>query len=158
MATFSVNLVVILSFIQSAARDAKFYKFLSGKLQFYYESNDGWSEIQKIRKIIRITNNKVCFPTAESQGRRLRFENREYYDFLWRIWIGCDWGTRNMKILNRIVHLEDNTYIYLQATNLLAVRQKRRIYDITNVLEGIGLIEKKSKNSIQWKWVFRSAS
>jgi transcription factor E2F4/5 len=38
-----------------------------------------------------------------------------------------------------------------QATDLLAVRQKRRIYDITNVLEGIGLIEKKSKNSIQWK-------
>ncbi|NXD73940.1 E2F4 factor, partial [Eolophus roseicapillus] len=30
---------------------------------------------------------------------------------------------------------------------------KRRIYDITNVLEGIGLIEKKSKNSIQWKGV-----
>jgi transcription factor E2F3 len=29
--------------------------------------------------------------------------------------------------------------------------QKRRIYDITNVLEGIGLIEKKSKNHIQWK-------
>ena len=29
--------------------------------------------------------------------------------------------------------------------------QKRRIYDITNVLEGIGLIEKKSKNQIQWK-------
>lgn len=29
-------------------------------------------------------------------------------------------------------------------------RQKRRIYDITNVLEGIGLIE-KLKNGIQWK-------
>jgi len=29
--------------------------------------------------------------------------------------------------------------------------QKRRIYDITNVLEGIGLIEKKSKNNILWK-------
>lgn len=36
------------------------------------------------------------------------------------------------------------------AAETLAVRQKRRIYDITNVLEGIGLIEKKSKNSIQW--------
>ncbi|CAI7919498.1 unnamed protein product [Closterium sp. NIES-53] len=32
--------------------------------------------------------------------------------------------------------------------------QKRRIYDITNVLEGIGLIEKKGKNNIQWKWMF----
>ncbi|KAM9807002.1 transcription factor E2F3-like isoform 2-T2 [Syngnathus typhle] len=28
--------------------------------------------------------------------------------------------------------------------------QKRRLYDITNVLEGIHLIKKKSKNNIQW--------
>mmetsp|Transcript_6111 Transcript_6111/g.12802 ORF Transcript_6111/g.12802 Transcript_6111/m.12802 type:complete len:533 (+) Transcript_6111:139-1737(+) len=28
--------------------------------------------------------------------------------------------------------------------------QKRRIYDITNVLEGVGLIEKRSKNVIAW--------
>jgi hypothetical protein len=31
-----------------------------------------------------------------------------------------------------------------EAADILAVRQKRRIYDITNVLEGIGLIEKKN--------------
>lgn len=31
--------------------------------------------------------------------------------------------------------------------------QKRRIYDITNVLEGIGLIEKTTKNHIRWKYV-----
>lgn len=37
------------------------------------------------------------------------------------------------------------------AADTLNVKQKRRIYDITNVLEGIGLIEKKNKNSIQWK-------
>lgn len=36
--------------------------------------------------------------------------------------------------------------------------QKRRIYDITNVLEGIGLIEKKSKNNIQWKAIGVSSS
>ena len=29
--------------------------------------------------------------------------------------------------------------------------QKRRIYDITNVLEGVGLISKASKNHIKWK-------
>jgi len=40
-----------------------------------------------------------------------------------------------------------------QAVDLLEVKQKRRIYDITNVLEGIGLIEKESKNSIRWKFV-----
>ena len=28
--------------------------------------------------------------------------------------------------------------------------QKRRIYDITNVLEGIGLIKKGGKNHIKW--------
>ncbi|XP_065184840.1 transcription factor E2F5-like [Sycon ciliatum] len=38
-----------------------------------------------------------------------------------------------------------------QAADTLQVKQKRRIYDITNVLEGVELVEKKSKNSIQWK-------
>ena len=38
---------------------------------------------------------------------------------------------------------------------MLDVKQKRRIYDITNVLEGIGLIEKETKNTIKWKWVDR---
>ena len=37
-----------------------------------------------------------------------------------------------------------------QAATMLGV-QKRRIYDITNVLEGIGLIHKASKNCIIWK-------
>jgi sugar-specific transcriptional regulator TrmB len=36
------------------------------------------------------------------------------------------------------------------AVKVLGV-QKRRIYDITNVLEGIGLIEKCIKNMIKWK-------
>jgi len=35
------------------------------------------------------------------------------------------------------------------AATMLSV-QKRRIYDITNVLEGVGLIEKISKNNVRW--------
>jgi len=41
------------------------------------------------------------------------------------------------------------------AADALNVRQKRRIYDITNVLEGIGLIEKRNKNCIVWKGAVR---
>ena len=37
-----------------------------------------------------------------------------------------------------------------KAAEVLEV-QKRRIYDITNVLEGIDLIEKPFKNRILWK-------
>uniref|UniRef100_A0AC34FER5 E2F/DP family winged-helix DNA-binding domain-containing protein n=1 Tax=Panagrolaimus sp. ES5 TaxID=591445 RepID=A0AC34FER5_9BILA len=37
-----------------------------------------------------------------------------------------------------------------EAADALKV-QKRRLYDITNVLEGINLIEKVGKNSIRWK-------
>lgn len=32
--------------------------------------------------------------------------------------------------------------------------QKRRIYDITNVLEGIGMIEKKGKNNVKWRYAW----
>lgn len=45
---------------------------------------------------------------------------------------------------------EDGILDLNKAAETLKV-QKRRIYDITNVLEGIRLIEKKGKNHIQWK-------
>ena len=35
----------------------------------------------------------------------------------------------------------------------MAIRQKRRIYDITHGLEGIGLIEKKSIHCVEWRFV-----
>ena len=56
------------------------------------------------------------------------------------------------KFLNLIHAAEHGILDRNQAAAHLNV-QKRRIYDITNVLEGIGLIEKKSKNNIQWKGV-----
>lgn len=39
-----------------------------------------------------------------------------------------------------------------EVATTLGVR-KRRVYDITNVLDGIHLIQKISKNLIQWVWV-----
>jgi hypothetical protein len=47
-------------------------------------------------------------------------------------------------------HCDDNILDLNKAARILGVH-KRRIYDITNVLEGISLIEKSSKNCIRWK-------
>ncbi|XP_068691816.1 transcription factor E2F5-like isoform X2 [Montipora capricornis] len=60
-------------------------------------------------------------------------------------------GLLTTKFVNLLQEAKDGVLDLKVAADTLAVRQKRRIYDITNVLEGIGLIEKKSKNSIQWK-------
>ncbi|GKV31897.1 hypothetical protein SLEP1_g40554 [Rubroshorea leprosula] len=54
------------------------------------------------------------------------------------------------KFVNLIKQAEDGILDLNNAAETLKV-QKRRIYDITNVLEGIGLIEKKLKNRIHWK-------
>ncbi|EPS61970.1 hypothetical protein M569_12823, partial [Genlisea aurea] len=54
------------------------------------------------------------------------------------------------KFISLIKQVEDGELDLNLAAETLQV-QKRRIYDITNVLEGIGLIEKKLKNKIQWK-------
>ncbi|CAN0366581.1 unnamed protein product [Lampetra fluviatilis] len=60
-------------------------------------------------------------------------------------------GLLTAKFVSLLQEAKDGVLDLKVAADTLAVRQKRRIYDITNVLEGIGLIEKKSKNSIQWK-------
>nr|XP_043635776.1 transcription factor E2FA isoform X2 [Erigeron canadensis] len=59
-------------------------------------------------------------------------------------------GLLTKKFINLIKQAEDGTLDLNNAADTLEV-QKRRIYDITNVLEGIGLIEKKLKNRIRWK-------
>ena len=45
----------------------------------------------------------------------------------------------------------ENGILDLNLASVTLAVQKRRIYDITNVLEGIGLLKKISKNNIQWK-------
>ncbi|XP_057981917.1 transcription factor E2FA [Malania oleifera] len=61
-------------------------------------------------------------------------------------------GLLTKKFINLIKHAEDGVLDLNNAADTLEV-QKRRIYDITNVLEGIGLIEKKLKNRIRWKGI-----
>ncbi|KAI3989484.1 hypothetical protein MKX01_022759 [Papaver californicum] len=59
-------------------------------------------------------------------------------------------GLLTKKFLSLILEAKDGILDLNKTADVLKV-QKRRIYDITNVLEGIGLIEKTSKNNIRWK-------
>ncbi|KAI5402840.1 hypothetical protein KIW84_050437 [Lathyrus oleraceus] len=59
-------------------------------------------------------------------------------------------GLLTKKFVSLIQNAKDGTLDLNKTAEVLEV-QKRRIYDITNVLEGIGLIEKTSKNHIRWK-------
>ncbi|XP_050407380.1 transcription factor E2F3 [Patella vulgata] len=59
-------------------------------------------------------------------------------------------GLLTKKFVGLLRSATDGVVDLNKAAELLEV-QKRRIYDITNVLEGISLIQKKSKNNIQWK-------
>lgn len=59
-------------------------------------------------------------------------------------------GLLTKKFTSLLENSTDGVVDLNKASEKLQV-QKRRIYDITNVLEGIGILEKKSKNNIQWK-------
>ena len=54
------------------------------------------------------------------------------------------------KFIDLLKEAAEQTLDLNEAVQILEV-QKRRIYDITNVLEGIGLIRKVSKNNIKWE-------
>ncbi|XP_056268729.1 transcription factor E2F4-like [Pseudoliparis swirei] len=54
------------------------------------------------------------------------------------------------KFIRLLQEAEDGVLDLKDAVTVLAVRQKRRIYDITNVLEGVGLIVKISKSIVKW--------
>ncbi|KAF5750569.1 transcription factor E2FA isoform X2 [Tripterygium wilfordii] len=66
-------------------------------------------------------------------------------------------GLLTKRFINLIKRAEDGVLDLNKAAETLEV-QKRRIYDITNVLEGIGLIEKKLKNRIRWKGIDASGT
>eukprot|EP00802_Teleaulax_amphioxeia_P027218 Tamp_28496.p1 GENE.Tamp_28496~~Tamp_28496.p1 ORF type:complete len:258 (-),score=73.73 Tamp_28496:36-788(-) len=69
----------------------------------------------------------------------------------------CSLGILTKKFVTLVKSANNGVLDLNSAAEQLTVK-KRRIYDITNVLEGIGLIEKKSKNNIQWKGYCDSSS
>uniref|UniRef100_A0A8C0FSG3 E2F/DP family winged-helix DNA-binding domain-containing protein n=2 Tax=Strigidae TaxID=30459 RepID=A0A8C0FSG3_BUBBB len=66
-------------------------------------------------------------------------------------------GLLTKKFIRLLNESPDGVVDLNRAAEVLEV-QKRRIYDITNVLEGIQLIRKKSKNNIQWMTSVPSAT
>uniref|UniRef100_A0A673MFC9 Transcription factor E2F2-like n=1 Tax=Sinocyclocheilus rhinocerous TaxID=307959 RepID=A0A673MFC9_9TELE len=83
--------------------------------------------------------------TPKSPGERTRYDT--------------SLGLLTKKFVGLLSESADGVLDLNWATEVLEV-QKRRIYDITNVLEGVQLIRKKSKNNIQWlvSGVFESSS
>ncbi|KAM8796176.1 transcription factor E2F2 [Eudromia elegans] len=73
--------------------------------------------------------------TPKSPGERSRYDT--------------SLGLLTKKFIRLLSESPDGVLDLNRAAELLEV-QKRRIYDITNVLEGIQLIRKKSKSHIQW--------
>ena len=59
-------------------------------------------------------------------------------------------GLLTARFVNLLHEADGGTIDLNEAATTLHV-QKRRIYDITNVLEGINLIQKKAKNNVQWR-------
>ncbi|XP_052822596.1 transcription factor E2F3 isoform X2 [Octopus bimaculoides] len=77
-----------------------------------------------------------CSPKVRSPGEKTRYDT--------------SLGLLTKKFVGLLRNAPDGVVDLNKAAESLEV-QKRRIYDITNVLEGINLISKKSKNHIQWK-------
>lgn len=85
--------------------------------------------------------NDICPPRlagAKSPGEKSRYET--------------SLNLTTKRFLELLSQSPDGVVDLNWAAEVLKV-QKRRIYDITNVLEGIQLITKKSKNHIQWLYV-----
>jgi transcription factor E2F3 len=60
-------------------------------------------------------------------------------------------GELTRKFIKLILDSGDDLSVDLKYASEVIKIQKRRIYDITNVLEGIGYLEKPLKNKVRWK-------
>lgn len=85
---------------------------------------------------------RVANTTTTAAGPLRKGGERNRYD--------TSLGLLTKKFVDLLKGASDGVVDLNRASEELGV-QKRRIYDITNVLEGVGLIEKKSKNNIRWR-------
>ena len=100
------------------------------------------------RKIYPSKHAKDCPNTQNYLQTLLKLNQIQL--FFWKIYENVK---RHLWINLGLQEAEEGLLDLKVAADMLQVKQKRRIYDITNVLEGIGLIEKRNKNCIQWMWV-----
>lgn len=86
---------------------------------------------------------KVLTPYSRPSSSMKKYTERSRFD--------TSLGLLTKKFVELLKSSPDGVLDLNLAAEHLSV-QKRRIYDITNVLEGIGILEKRSKNNIQWKY------
>lgn len=90
---------------------------------------------------------------SEHNNNKLKLDPTEpihHFDYIFFRRYDTSLGLLTKKFVDLLQESPDGSVDLNIASTKLNV-QKRRIYDITNVLEGIGILEKKSKNNIQWK-------
>ncbi|XP_031441481.1 transcription factor E2F3 isoform X2 [Clupea harengus] len=106
----------------------------------------------KRRLELDITDHQYSDPTKTAKGKRGALQpkspkapksppEKTRYD--------TSLGLLTKKFCQLLAQSADGVVDLNQAAEVLKV-QKRRLYDITNVLEGVRLIKKKSKNNIEW--------
>lgn len=93
-------------------------------------------DLEKERKVLYLFLNLILDKTGGNGDAPSRYDS--------------SLGLLTQKFMDLVKKSKQGDLDLNEASRILSV-QKRRIYDITNVLEGVGLIEKKSKNHILWK-------
>ncbi|XP_068086345.1 transcription factor E2F3 isoform X2 [Anabrus simplex] len=111
-------------------------------LDFSPASDDGGFKTPRSTKRLRTVSSSSSVSSFSSPVSKGKSVERTRYD--------TSLGLLTKKFVGLLQSSPDGVVDLNVASECLEV-QKRRIYDITNVLEGIGILEKKSKNNIQWR-------
>ncbi|KAJ1523514.1 hypothetical protein ONE63_001366 [Megalurothrips usitatus] len=110
------------------------------RLNLEPRNEDGF-KTPKVTKRMRSISNNSSYGCPPTKGKNKTVERTRYDTSL---------GLLTKKFVGLLENSPNGIVDLNIASEKLDV-QKRRIYDITNVLEGIGILEKRSKNNIQWR-------